>query len=35
MGYYTDYTLNTTSWDEDREEIEETLNEISGYNIKT
>lgn len=34
MGYYTNYTLSTTSWNEDREEIEETLNEISGYNIE-
>ena len=34
MGYYTNYTLSTTSRNEDREEIEETLNEISGYNIK-
>ena len=33
MGYYTNYTLSTTSRNEDREEIEETLNEISGYNI--
>lgn len=34
MSYYTNYTLSTTSWNEDREEIEETLNEISGYSIK-
>lgn len=33
MGYNTNYTLSTTSWDEDREEIKETLSEISGYNI--
>ena len=34
MSYYTNYTLSTTSRNEDREEIEETLNEISGYNIE-
>ena len=34
MSYYTNYTLSTTSRNEDLEEIEETLNEISDYNIK-
>ena len=34
MGYYTTYTLRTTRGCDNQEEIEEKLQEISGYSIK-
>lgn len=33
MGYYTTYTLSTTQGYDNQEEIEEKLQEISGYSI--
>ena len=33
MDYYTTYTLRTTQGYDNQEEIEETLQEISGYSI--
>jgi len=34
MGYYTTYTLSTTQGYDNQEEIEEKLQEISGYSIE-
>lgn len=34
MGYYTTYALRTTQGYDNQEEIEETLQEISGYSVK-
>ena len=34
MGYCTTYTLRTTQGYDNQEEIEETLQEISGYSIE-
>lgn len=34
MGYYTNYTLSATQGYENQEEIEEKLEEISGYSIE-